>query len=231
MSFALQIPCVMQHFYPETMANLIKLCANAKYTVTIPENQTCCGLPYFEKGELKTAKAIGEYNLSVFGQHQVVCGSEKCCETFTVKYPKIFNNTVSHNESMALSKNTTSLDTLFGKLSLPNVRSVNGRYFFVRNCQMQASGPAAYLTKFPEAEWILPKMHATSCGADACMPVNNRSDASKMAMALLDEAVDAKVDFMITEDDVCRKHLQNIADENLVAIKILHIIDLFAQAI
>ena len=231
MSFALQIPCIMQHFFPETMANLIKLCANAKYSVTIPENQTCCGLPYFEKGELKTAKAIGEYNLSVFGQQQMVCGSMKCCETYTVKYPRIFNNTVSHNESVTLSKNAIGLVTLFDRLTVPNMKSVNGKYFFVRNCQIQDDAPVAYLSRFSEATWILPKMHATCCGADACMPVNNRADASKMAMVLLDEAVDAKVDFLITEDDICRRHLQNIANENLVGIKILHIIDLFAMAI
>ncbi len=231
MSFSLQIPCVMQHFFPETMANLIKLCANAKYTVTIPENQTCCGLPYFEKGELKAAKSIGEYNLSVFGQNQLISASPKCCDTYSLKYPKIFNNTVSHNESVALSKNTIGLEVLFEKLNLDNAHSVKGSYYFIQNCQSSLPNQEAYLSKFRDCRWILPKLHSTCCGAGTCMPVTNREYASKMALNLIREAIDEQADFIVTVDDICRKHLQNVALENQLEIKTLHIIDLFALAL
>lgn len=228
MSFALQIPCVMQHFFPETMANLIKLCANAKYTVSVPANQTCCGLPYFEKGELKAAKSIGEYNLSVFSNTHMICGSQKCFDTFSLKYPKIFNNTVSHNESVTLSKSTIKLETLFSELSLSNAKAINGTYYLVKNCQSQSMVDLSRLT---EARWILPKLHSTCCGAGTCMPVTNGEYASKMALTLISEAVEQKADYIVTMDDICRKHIMNVAAQNQVDIKTLHIIDLFAQAI
>jgi Fe-S oxidoreductase len=61
----LQIPCVMFHYFPDTVKNLELLCQSAGLQYSIPDNQTCCGLPYFEKGELKSAKAIAEYNLAI----------------------------------------------------------------------------------------------------------------------------------------------------------------------
>jgi L-lactate dehydrogenase complex protein LldE len=231
MSFALQIPCIMQHFFPETMANLIKLCANAKYTVTIPENQTCCGLPYFEKGELKTAKSIGEYNLSLFAQNQLISGSPKCCDTFMAKYPKIFNNTVSHNESVNLSKHIVSLYDLFEKLSLNNVKAVKSSYYFVPNCQPANEGSKSLAAKFPHSTWFFPKLQATCCGAGTCMPTTNKDYAFKMALNLINESIESKADFIVTEDDICRKHLQNVAKEHQLEIQTLHIIDLFALAL
>jgi len=221
----------MQHFFPETMANLIKLCANAKYTVSIPENQTCCGLPYFEKGELKAAKSIGEYNLNVFGQDQLISGSPKCQDAYTSKYPKIFNNTVSHNESVALAKNAVSLDTLFAKLTLNNIQSVKGSYYFVPDCKSSGKDTQALMDKFKSCTWVLPKLHATCCGAGTCMPITNKEYAFKMALTLLNEATEAKADFIITQDDICRKHMENVAKAHHIEIKTLNIIDLFAQAL
>jgi L-lactate dehydrogenase complex protein LldE len=231
MSFALQIPCVMQHYFPETMANLIKLCANAKYTVSIPEQQTCCGLPYFEKGELKTAKSIGEYNLSVFSGNSLICGSPKCCDTYAVKYPKIFNNTVSHNESVNLSKNTVDLETLFEKVTLTSAKAVNGKYYLIPNCQSSTRELGFYTSRFPNGQWLFPRLNATCCGAGTCMSVTNKEYASKMAMTLIHEAIEEQADYIITMDDICRQHILNIARENQVDIKTLHLIDLFAQAL
>ncbi len=221
----------MQHYFPETMANLIKLCANAKYDVSVPENQTCCGLPYFEKGELKTAKSIGELNISLFSNRQIISGSPKCFDTFSLKYPKIFNNTVSHNESMTMARNTLGLPELFSKLTLNHIEAVDGIYYFIPACQGSGKNYTAMLSQFKAATWVLPQLHATCCGAGTCMPTTNHDYAVQMAHTLLKEAVDSGVDFIVTEDDICRRHIENVAGKEHIGIKTLHIIDLFAQAL
>lgn len=231
MSFALQIPCVTQHFFPETMENLVKLCQHAKYTISIPDKQTCCGLPYFEKGELKTAKAIGEYNLEVFGNTSLVCGSPKCQDTFSQKYPKIFNNTVSHNESVGLAKNTSGLSALFKKLSPANTGNIRGKYFVVEHCQSPELVTPKQLSAFADAEWVYPKLEHGCCGAGTCMPTSNRQFSYRMGLELLQQASNAGADYIVTMDDICRQHLINVAAENNLPVKTLHIIDIFAMAL
>lgn len=230
MSFALQIPCVTQHFFPETMENLVKLCQHAKFTISIPDKQTCCGLPYFEKGEIKTAKAIGEYNLGVFGGTNVICGSPKCQDTFSQKYPKIFNNTVSHNESVSLARNTSGLSALFGKLSLANAGDIRGKYFVVQHCQSRLV-TREQLESFANCEWIYPELEHGCCGAGTCMPTSNKELSYRMGLNLLRQATGANADYIVTMDDICRRHLINVATENNLPVKTLHIIDIFAMAL
>ena len=213
------------------MENLVKLCQHAKYTISIPDKQTCCGLPYFEKGELKTAKTIGEYNLEVFGNHSLVCGSPKCQDTFSQKYPKIFNNTVSHNQSVSLARNTSGLGDLFRKLSIPNAAGISGRYFIIGHCQSPGMVSKEQLAMFANCEWVFPEIEYGCCGAGTCMPTSNRELSYRMAMNLLQQASSAKADYVVTMDDICRRHLINVAAEHNLAIKTLHIIDIFALAV
>lgn len=231
MSFALQIPCVTQHFFPETMENLVKLCQHAKYTISIPDKQTCCGLPYFEKGELKTAKAIGEYNLGVFGGTSLICGSPKCQDTFSQKYPKIFNNTVSHNDSVSLARNTSGLSALLKRISPANGANISGKYFVIEHCQSPDLVSNEQLAKFPNCEWLFPRIEHGCCGAGTCMPTSNRQLSYQMAMNLLRQATEASADYIVTMDDICRRHLVNVATENNLPVKTLHIIDIFAMAL
>jgi Fe-S oxidoreductase len=224
MSFALQLSCVTRHYYPATVENLKKLCAILSIEYQEIEDATCCGLPYFEKGELKTAKTIGSQNLNLYENKKILSCSTKCESVLTHKYPKLFNNTVSHNQAVQLAKNTSGLSALFEKLPVEYWESIHGNYFLVENCCSNV-----WLKKFTSiaknCEWSFPQIHVTCCGAGTSLPTYNQDLSANLSKILLDDFALSGADFMVFEDDICRKQVDIVAAKQNISIKTLNFID------
>ncbi|MEZ4805781.1 MAG: (Fe-S)-binding protein [Bacteroidia bacterium] len=224
MSVALQLSCITRHYYPETVENLKKLCAILSIEFQEIENATCCGLPYFEKGELKTAKTIGSMNLTLYEHKQIMSCSSKCESVFTHMYPKLFNNTVSHNQAVQLSKNTTGLSDLLDKLPSEYFESLHGNYFLVENCCSKTRlKPYTLLAK--NCEWSFPLIQATCCGAGTSLPTFNQNLSTELTKQLLDDFSNSKADYIVFEDDICRKQVEIVASKQNMSIKTLNFID------
>lgn len=228
MSIALQIPCITRHYYPGTLDKLKQLCLLAGFEIVTRDHGTCCGLPYFEKGELKAAKTIGEYNLSVFGQDHLICSSSKCHSSYTLKYPKIFNNTVSHNTAVGLAKNTLCLADVTDKLSDATVETVKGHYFMVKDC-CSPLNTERITNRLTNCTWSVPAMHSTCCGAGTSMPSANHGLAGKMSEKLIENFLSSGADAMVFEDDICRKQVDLVSAASGQPVPTLNIIDLLMQ--
>lgn len=229
MSLTLHIPCITSHYFQDTAENMRKLCRLANLQIQISENSTCCGLPYFEKGELKAAKGIGEYNLGHIGGNSMICLEQKCRFTFQFHYPKIFNNTVSHNATMQMARQIKGIESLLEHLDIDRLRNTSGNYFLVRECCSNAHFDISALMS--KVNWQGSFMKQTCCGAGSSMPVGDRQTSDKMALSLIDEFTASGADAMVFEDDICRKHVENVAEACQVTIKTLNIIDVVANAL
>lgn len=228
MAYALQIPCITLHYFPETMENIQKLCSSAGYQASINEHATCCGLPYFEKGELKAAKTIGEYNLKVYGSEAIISISPKCHKTYSEHYPDIFNNTVSHNDAVHLAKQIISLEAIISKIKTDKFKSAQGKYFYVRECcRTETLDPETI--GLSNIEWVYSPLSTSCCGAGTSLPVSQPELSKNMAMALIEAFKSSGADAMVFEDDICRKHVLNVLGSD--TIKTYHIIDIIAKAL
>lgn len=230
MSLVVQIPCVMFHNFPETVDNLKRLCNAIQVPYSVPENQTCCGLPYFEKGEQKAAKTISEFNLSVFGDHEILSPSLKCEQTYTVSYPKILNNTVSHIQCMKMAHAAKGLDFLFNKIKLLNAAPITQHFFFIPDCSANGELQKSWLTPFANAQFSYPKIENTCCGAGFCLPALNHDEASKMTHNLILQAYDAGATAILSTNEICLQQIQNNL-YNYPQLKAIHLIDLYASAL
>ncbi len=230
MAYALQTPCVTMHYFPETVESIQKLCQSAGYQVSIPESATCCGLPYFEKGELLQAKSIGEYNLSVYGQNNVISISPKCHNTLSNHYPDIFNNTVSHNDATHLARHLVSLKELLAKIPKEKLKPIKGHYFYVRECCSADEFDLSSLG-LSGLTWQYSILSPTCCGAGASLPVSNKELSIKMAQALIDDFKASGAEAMVFEDDICRQHLLNTSNASQTPITTFHLVDIIAKAL
>lgn len=230
MSLVVQIPCVMFHNFPETVENIKRLCNSIQVPYSIPENQTCCGLPYFEKGEQKAAKTISEYNLSVFGDHEILSPSLKCEQTYTISYPKILNNTVSHIQCMKMANAAKGLDYLFNKIKLLNAAPINQHFFFISDCSENGDIQKSWLSPFTNSKFSFPKLENTCCGAGFCLPALNHDEANKMTNNLILQAYDSGATTILSTNEICLQQIQNNL-YNYPQIKAMHLIDLYASAL
>ncbi len=230
MKVALKIPCVMQHYFSETAENFKAICTKLNIEYIIPENQTCCGLPYFEKGEMAAAKTVAEYNLKVFAEHKTLTSALACHKTYTNYYPKIFNNTVSHNECVKMAQNVVDIKDILMQVSNLNFSKLQGNYLYlVENVQLPEF-ELQYIQKFTNIVWHLPNLELTSAGADFSMPVLNNSEAEKLTLQILNDTIEKGANTIVTLNDIARMQIQIIAKKHNIQINTLHLFDLITLA-
>lgn len=231
MSYILQISCTLQHYFPETVENLKKLCISAGINSPVNDSMTCCGMPYFDKGEFKTAKKVAENYLAAIGEANIITSSLKCEQVMTVKYPKIFNNTVSHIQCMRIAGNTKGLKDIFSKAQLNNTNAATGEFYVMADCDAPATLQKEWLAVFKNAVFHYPSLENTCCGAGYCLPALNKDTAGKMSLTILNEAKESGAHAILAFNDICMVQLQSTARKNNIDIPIVHIIDFFAKAL
>jgi len=228
MPSALQISCITKHYYPETHDNFKQLCSTLNIAFSETNEATCCGLPYFDRGELKAAKNIAEYNLQVFGQNDLICNNSKCLNCYQIQYPKIFNNTVSHNNATHLAKNSKGLNTLFEKLNSKHLESLSGHYFLVKDC-CRTEWINSLVNQMTKCTWTLPTLKNTCCGAGSSMASESPEVAKDLSKILISEFEQSGAIAMVFEDDICRKQVDITANTIGIPVKTINIVDLLMQ--
>ena len=79
MKVALFITCLTDTFEPTVGIAMVRLLRHLGCTVCFPDQQTCCGQPFFNNGYHAEAARSGRRMIDVFADHdQVVCPSGSC---------------------------------------------------------------------------------------------------------------------------------------------------------
>ncbi len=226
MSTKIQISCVTKHFFPETYQNYLKINAFINQNSIELENFTCCAYPLFQNGDIKTAKKIGEHHINSIKSKIVSC-SNKCYSTFKNQYPKLYNNTVSHNAALDLANKTESFYHLISNLNLKNTSHFSGKYTLISDCENKTN-INEFLKQFEQIEWIELNLNPTCCGAGACLPTQNKSLSVQMAIELINDSLSKSSNQFVFIDDVCRQHIIEVANKQKIDIKTFNLVDLIA---
>ncbi len=230
MSKLIQIPCVTRFFFPETSEKLIQLVKSIDPQYQLIENDTCCGLPFFEKGDLKNAKKTGEFQLKKLQNNTVISCGKRCSETFHKHYTQLFNNSVSHNEAIAFSKQVIDFNNLIQQLKISNSDKIEGAYFYIFDCYGDILQQEKWLNLFSKVEWHTSTLKKTCCGAGACLPASNQELSFKLAEELAIHIIELNINNVVFADDICRFHFMNYCKTKQLSLNCFHIIDLLHKA-
>lgn len=85
------VGCTTNYLYPEVGEAAVKLLSPLG-AVTIPARQTCCGLPAFSLGDVKTAQDLARKNILAFDQDNlevIVVSCSSCATHIKTAYPEL----------------------------------------------------------------------------------------------------------------------------------------------
>jgi L-lactate dehydrogenase complex protein LldE len=85
------ITCLAEQFYPSTLRNLVGLLERQGVVVEFPDEQTCCGQPFFNTGFQDEARALARRWLRTFGRSEspIVAPSGSCVDMVR-HFPQLF---------------------------------------------------------------------------------------------------------------------------------------------
>jgi L-lactate dehydrogenase complex protein LldE len=155
-SAALFVTCLVDLFYPAVGLATVRLLERHGVQVTVPEGQTCCGLPLFNSGYHAEARRVARHAVERFAQAgHVVVPSGSCAWMVKAEYPHLFDGDPSARaEAERLAARTFELSQfltqVLGVGRGPAARRPAGRITYHDSCHLlrglgESRGPRALL--------------------------------------------------------------------------------------
>ncbi len=86
------VTCLAEQFFPGVLKGMVGLLERLGVQVAFPEEQTCCGQPFFNSGFQSQARDLARKWLEVFGRTEgyIVSPSGSCVDMVRHHYPHLF---------------------------------------------------------------------------------------------------------------------------------------------
>jgi L-lactate dehydrogenase complex protein LldE len=226
------VPCMMNHYLPETGKHLVFILEKLGYKIHIVEKEICCGYPFFQDGEKDDAKELAQQFLFDFQtgkrDHKTLIPSSKCDFMVQKCYPGIFHNTVSHNLCQKVVSDITGIyDVLFRhqlQISPPH------KSLLVIDCLAHLDIIKS-LTNYDakDSRWVVKNYGLQCCGAGAGLPKNNPNESEKQLDHLLQFASEQGCESLVFTDDICMIFVKNGLLKRQISFPVYHLIDVAHQ--
>jgi L-lactate dehydrogenase complex protein LldE len=103
------ITCLAEQFFPDVLKRMVGLLERLGVQVEFPEEQTCCGQPFFNSGFRSQARDLAVKWLKVFGRTDgfIVSPSGSCVDTVRHHFPELFPpGSAEHRQSEDVAART-----------------------------------------------------------------------------------------------------------------------------
>lgn len=126
---ALCVTCLVDQIMPEIGVASVRLLRRAGVAVAFPEQQTCCGQPFFNSGFEPEAIRLAKRTIATFEPYEaVVIPSGSCTAMIRVEYPHLLHGEPDwHHRALKLAEKTFELSQYLGKVAGTQVASGQAR--------------------------------------------------------------------------------------------------------
>jgi L-lactate dehydrogenase complex protein LldE len=207
-----------------------------------PRGATCCGQPAFNAGHERAARRVARTTLRALddgSDDPIVVPSGSCAAMMRLHWPGLFRGSREEQRARRVSPRITELTALLAARSdrLAGRRPRwAGRVGWHHSCHMLrelrlGEEPAVVLAAI-EAVEIVPLTGAERCcGFGGTFSVRYPDLSTTMADAKLVEAVDARLDALVSADPGCLMQLGGRLSRTGSGVRPLHIATLLAESL
>ncbi len=237
MKVQLFIPCFIDQLYPQTAFNMDKVLEKACCDVEYNVNQTCCGQPAFNAGFWDDARDVASKFLKDFDTVDYVVAPSASCVGFVRNYyPKLFENSSSHNQVKNLSGRIYEFSEFLTEiLKIKNYGAeLNGKATYhdscaaLRECKIK-QGPRELLSHVKGLELVEMEDNETCCGFGGTFSVKYEAISSGMADQKIQHALATGADYIISTDMSCLMQLDGYIKKKELKLKTMHLADVLAS--
>jgi L-lactate dehydrogenase complex protein LldE len=244
MRIALFVPCYVDQLKPEVgLAALDVLDALGFESVHYPENQTCCGQPFLNAGEVDRGRALGRHYIDVFeGFDEIVALSGSCAATVRRQLPLLVPG--SHAEDVA-GKTSEFCEFLVGQGvasrplgSFPERVGLHSSCHALRDLRLGTPSETREPARIDPAESLLSAIDGLElvdlvrrdecCGFGGLFSIEEEAVSCRMGLDRLADHRAARAEVITSMDTSCLLHLDGLARKNGFHFRTMHIAEILA---
>ena len=233
MNVALFVTCLADHYFADAAADTVRLLRHLGCEVSFPPDQTCCGQPAYNAGQIPEARRMAGHTLDVFaGADAVVLPSGSCATMVKKFYPRLAggatSSAVSTAAATALADRTWDLaEFIVRRLGVTELGDgLAGRRVAVhQGChalrELRLETEPAVLLEGAGAEVVPWEAQEECCGFGGLFSVKMTAVSAAMADRKLDTL--PEVDWVVSGDGGCVLHLDGRNRARECGIEFVHL--------
>ena len=238
MKVQLFITCLSEQFFPGTLKNMVNILEKLGVAVEFPEEQTCCGQPYFNSGFQNESRQIANKWINIFSKRDIpiVSPSGSCVDMVHHHYPDLFDaNTPQHNLAKEVSARTYEFSQfLVNVLKVTDVGAVfPHKVTYHASCHLLRglggkNEPKELLNAVKGLEYIQLAEEDTCCGFGGTFSVIYPKVSQAMMNQKVQNIQNSGVEYITACDAGCLMNIAGGLHKEGSSIRALHLIDILA---
>ncbi|MCG8578728.1 MAG: (Fe-S)-binding protein [Bacteroidales bacterium] len=226
------VPCFIDQLYPSTAWNTIKLLESAGCEVHYNPNQTCCGQPLFNGGDVKYSGKLAEKFVSDFPHDRPIVTPSASCAAYIKNH---YSQLVGTKDAQRLKENIFELsDFLVNQLSktdfgavFPHKITYHDACSALREYGLKDE-PRQLLKNVSDIELIEMPKRDECCGFGGTFMIKYAPISTAMTEQKVENALSTGAEYIVSSEASCLMNIQSYINEQNVAIKTMHIADILA---
>jgi L-lactate dehydrogenase complex protein LldE len=233
---ALCVTCIVDQIMPEVGLAAVKLLRTAGYTVAFPQEQTCCGQPFFNSGFRPQAANLARRLIEIFEPYPaVVLPSGSCATMIRAEYPHLLEPWPDwHDRAKALAAKTYELSEFLVHQAGWQPETTSGSAVtYHDSCHM-----CRILRIQDEPRRLLAQSGRTihemqesnrCCGFGGLFSLRMAEVSDEMTAEKLRLAAQTGAETLVTADPGCLMHMRSVAGDR--GPQIQHLATVLAEAL
>jgi glycolate oxidase iron-sulfur subunit len=231
--------CSINYLFPSIGESTLRLLTRNHFSVSLPKEQTCCGLPAYGSGDIETAKSLARRNIETFAHSdQIIVPCASCFYFLREGYSKFFPD---DEEVKTFSQKIVEPSTFFLSLIEPPPQGERPlgpdkkfRVTFHDPCHLRRGmkifqEPRRLLQSLPGVEFAEMKRPDRCCGMAGSFNLIYYNLSKKILRHKLDDIEATKADYVVTTCMGCMIQLQDGIHQRKMNTKAIHFIDLLDE--
>jgi glycolate oxidase iron-sulfur subunit len=233
--------CSINYLFPSIGESTVRLLHRAGFSIVLPKDQTCCGLPAYGSGDLETARSLARRNMEVLAhsdtdQIMVPCGS--CFYFLKEGYLKLFPG---DEKVKAFTQKIVEPSTFFLKEKTgENVgKGLQAKYrprrlTYHDPCHLRRGlkifqEPRKLLSSLPGVDLVEMKRADRCCGMAGSFNFVYYDLSKKILKHKLDDIEETEAEAVITSCMGCLIQLQDGVHQRSMGTKAIHLMEILEE--
>ena len=228
------VTCLGDVFRPNAAMATVRVLERLGVRVHFPEQQTCCGQPFYNSGFLEGARDLARHTIQAFADDRpVVTPSGSCAAMLKLEYPHLFPDDPEWaRRAEHLAARTFELsDFLVNQLMVTNVGArFEGKVAYHYACHLRGLGlkdeAEALIRNVEGVDYRPLRAQDQCCGFGGSFAVRYPQISTAMVRDKVTCVIETDADVLISTDTGCLMNIGGALHRNELRTRTMHLAEL-----
>ena len=230
--------CAITYAYPEIGEHMVAILNRLGYSVYLPKDQRCCGIPALSSGNGQLVEALAAKNVAVFKGREVqhiitACGS--CNGGIGEHYRTMQGDFQDFTGKVIDFSIFLKASGLFEELAAMEKWSDRTRVTYHDPCHLKIQGitrePRALLKALPNVDFVEMAEASVCCGLGGTFSVQHYHSSKAIGAKKIPGLRECGASVIATACPGCIMQLQDVINHAGMTVRAVHLLELLAAAL